>query len=119
MIDITDRTNGVERGFHHYSEAWYCCPLGLSDGEIDRITLGYYAPGGGTSGEFSIVWRALGSKPVPCIQMFDDSWWILAEYPKLFAELAARDEDTTSPADMCTILKRHGFKDMTARERKS
>jgi hypothetical protein len=103
------------KGFSHFNEAWYQHSARLPD-VIDSVSIGWYYDGGGCDSEFNIQWKELGGKPVPQLQMFDDSWECFKSMPKLFAALAAKHDKDINPAELCELLLSLGFRDITDRE---
>ena len=117
MIPMKDKHEGNIRGFHHMSRAWYG-PAVLSRGGdvVDSLSIGFYAEGGGTSGEFIIDWIRLGGKVTPRLKAFDDSWDALRLCADLIDRLAIHDEDDPSPDQIVEELLLLGFTDLTEKE---
>jgi hypothetical protein len=113
---MNDHT-GCERGFTHYSEAYYAKLLPKRDDSVDEVIVGFYAPEGGTSGEFAVEWVRLSGKATPRLRVFDDAWHALAQMPDLLARMSDLDSQDVSPKAFCALLLELGFKDQTQRER--
>lgn len=109
--------SGTKPGFVWYSQAWYAGNLnrGSVDDEVDSISIGMYAEEGGTDGEFAITWCKLGGALVPKLEVFDDGWRVLSQFPQLLVELAALDNQNVTPERMAALLLRLGFADLTER----
>jgi hypothetical protein len=104
---------GGLRAFVHVGGAWYG-PSALNvDGCVDRVQIGIYGPGRESSGEFSVQWKVQGGETVPQLQVFDDGWSALAQFPELLAAMAERDSDNLGPADFCALLLSCGVTDQT------
>lgn len=107
---------GAVRAFSVLSQAWYA-KHDPDDTIIDRIMLGFYHSDGGTSGEFSIRWKELSGRVVPRLCAFDDAWSALHHFADVIEALAALDDKAPSSMEVCTVLKRCGLVDQTARQR--
>ena len=105
-------------GFHWSSRAWY---WHAQRNEGERIQIGFYAPGGGSSGEFHVQWVKLGNKWVPQLCVFDDAWHALLKLPGFIDMLADLDcgdgDDSITPDEFVHWLKRNGYQDLTQYER--
>ena len=109
--------DGEIPGFHWSSRAWYWHTQ--PEGE-ERIQIGFYAPGGGTSGEFHVSWVKLGGKQTPQLRVFDDAWHALKALPGFIDLLAALDssgDGSVTPEEFVYWLKRNGYQDLTEYER--
>lgn len=109
-------TKPPARGYMHTGEAWYSRVL-TDDRVIDEVMIGDYPEGGGTSGEFSIVWEGLCGTPTPQLRAFCDSWGMLAQCRDLIDALSKHDDTNITPKQLCELLDSLGFKDKTQRER--
>jgi hypothetical protein len=109
MKDHTD----CKRGFTHTSAAWYGKAVLANCPEMDRVTMGFYHPEGGTTGEFAIEWLTVGGKVTPQLQAFNDGWSALHLFADVLAKLAERDSEDPTPNDVCAILLACGVEDMT------
>lgn len=106
------------KGFSQLSKAWYG-EVNLKNAKYsDQITIGFYHPDGGTTGEFEIRWEELGGKLTPKLTAYDDSWDALSKMPELISKLADLDERDVSPDDFSMVLREIGFEDFTAYEDK-
>lgn len=105
--------DGATRGFSHLSRAWYGKDCLQGAQYTDQITIGFYFPQGGTSGEFCISWYQLCGKTTPKLECFDDAWHALNECSDLIKALADWDGMDIPPAKVCEILLSLGFVDMT------
>ena len=113
-----NHTNYV-RGFSLLSAAYYGeTILGMRSSEIvDEITIGFYSPDGGTSGEFCVEWAMLGGAEVPQLRAYEDSWWALAGFSDVLAMMGAVDGQCITPEDFCELLLSRGVVDRTQRIR--
>lgn len=110
---MKNKHEGCEKGFTHLSKAWYgeAC---LKDSEvIDKITIGFYAQDGGTSGEFCVAWEGLAGRPVPRLCVYDDGWSALNEFSDLIKKMADFDGQDISPEEFADLLLSMGIKDRT------
>lgn len=109
--------SGCKRGFVQVSRAWYG-PANLKDNAIkDIVTIGFYYPDGGTSGEFEVVWRRVGKKTIPRLVASDGSWNALYHCRDLLKVMAELDGKNISPGDLSNFLVLLGFEDMTPEKR--
>jgi len=108
---------GDERRFVILAQAWYgdVTTRDRKNGE-DEITMGYYCPEGGTSGEFTIKWRELNGRMVPRLQAFDDSWSALAGFADVIEGLRKLDDTNPTVEQVAEVLLACGVKDDTPRE---
>jgi hypothetical protein len=63
----------------------------------------------------TIAWYYVGNKLTPKLEVFQDGWFALAQFPDLIAELALLDDKNPSPAVMAEVLVKCGFEDVTPR----
>lgn len=108
---------GCVKGFYHLSKTWYG-PSILDAKTVDKISIGFYHPDGGTTGEFEISWYNMAGESVPRLLVFDDGWSALANMPELVSLLESVDDQNITPDEMATKLVDVGIKDMTQREEK-
>ena len=102
-----------KRQFIQLSRAWYA-EANLRDVDyLDKITVGFYHPDGGTSGEFEISFEKLGGKIVPKLIAFDDSWGALLGFADLVEEMAEIDNQNVSAEKFCEILEKLDIEDNT------
>lgn len=106
---------GCVRAFHILSEAWYADANLKGSDVLDEISLGFYAPEGGTSGEMCIRWTRLGGTVTPQLTVFDDAWSALAQFKDVLDKFAELDSTNPPPSKIAEVLLACGFKDMTAR----
>jgi len=106
---------GDYKGFIHTGEAWYAKTVLFGD-ILDSISIGWYCPGGGTSGEFNVVWSSVGGKPCPRLRLFSDAWDCFATMPELFSTLANYDDVDLTPQELRDLLLALGYKDDTPRD---
>lgn len=111
---MRDHTN-CKRGFHHTGGAWYGSTVLPLDGAIDRITMGFYHPQGGTSGEFSVIWETLAGRATPKLVAYNDSFSALHHFADVLKKLSGHDSENISPIDLCDLLTACGIEDMTQR----
>ena len=102
-----------KRQFTQLSKAWYGTVLLKSENEIDVVTIGYYHPDGGTTGEFQIYWETIGGMLTPRLCAFDDSWSALYECRDLLELMAGIDDENISPDEFCKMLSDLGIEDAT------
>lgn len=109
------------RGFHHTSQAWYARAVMRGADWYDEVTFGDYPEGGGTvHGEMAMRWYTIGyneagGRPTGRLEVYADSWRLLATFSDVIAALGQRDKLT--PEEFCALLREHGFQDRTQRER--
>ena len=101
-----------KRGFIWSSRAWYAEAADCKH----EISFGMYARGGGTTGEMHVKWHQVGGKWVPRLECFDDAWAALSTFGDLLKEMGLLDNVTPTEERFVEMLKRCGFKDMTAYE---
>ena len=105
-----------KRQFIQLSRAWYA-EANLRDVDYsDKITIGFYHPEGGTTGEFEISFSELGGRTVPKLIAFDDSWSALFNFGDLIEKMADIDDRCISPEKFCELLKSLGIEDNTPEE---
>lgn len=109
---MTDHSE-CKRGFYHVSKSIYADGKTWKNGEFDEITMGFYHPDGGTTGEFCITWTQLG----PQLRVFDDAWSALSGFSDLLGVLATHDGESLTPEAVITLLKELGIEDETPYER--
>jgi hypothetical protein len=107
---------GAKRQFVHLSRAWYGKANLVNFKCTDRIQIGFYSDGGGTSGEFIIEWKPLCGKETPCLHVFDDAWDALYRFSDVLAKMAERDSEDITPREMCKLLVSCGVEDATPEE---
>jgi hypothetical protein len=102
---------GCKRQFTQLSRAWY----GSRDGVVDEVTIGLYHQEGGTTGEFSVVWKIpyLARDASPQLQSWDDSWSALFQFGDLLESMADLDDKDVSPEAFCQLLTGLGIADAT------
>lgn len=104
---------GCKRGFTQLSKAWYADANLRGSDTIDEITMGFYHPEGGTTGEFSIKWKELAGKVPPRLEAFDDGWSALNKFRDVLDKMAEVDDDNITPNEMNKVLIDLGIEDMT------
>lgn len=108
-----EKHTGCKRGFTQLSKAWYG-DANLKNSEmIDRFSIGFYHPEGGTTGEFLISYEELGGKIIPRLQAFDDGWDALFNFSDLIEAMSKIDDKNISPDDFNKLLVSLGIEDMT------
>jgi hypothetical protein len=112
-MSMDPRKKDMRRQYYHYNRAWYGKVNPPKGDEVDSVTIGYYADGGGTTGECQVQWTRLGGEIVPRLKVFDDAWWLLVDFADLFALMAAHNGQNIAPMDFCAILDQCGFIDAT------
>ena len=111
--EVMDKKHyGCKRMFTQLSRAWYA-EANLRHDLLDEIMIGFYHPGGGTTGEFAIRWEELGGESTPRLEAFDDSWSALWEFRDLLEKLAEVDDQDITPVQLCDILISLGIEDNT------
>lgn len=111
---MTNKTE-FKRGFIQTSKAWYAKSANVGD-EIESISIGIYSKDNGTKGEFTIVWKRLGSHIVPRLKAFDDSWLILGQFMDLLTAMGNVDDTNVTPEDFVQILLSCGIENLTQTE---
>lgn len=111
--------DGCKRGFTHLAASWYGKACLAHDQYVDQVTIGFYHPDGGTTGEFAIRWMNLSGKVTPYLKAFDDSWHALYEFHDVLAKLAEHDSENMPPEAICALLVQCGVEDMTRRQERS
>jgi hypothetical protein len=118
-MSTSKRHKGHLRQFIINSQAWHGRASrqarGVKPGE-DDITLGFYNPEGGTSGEFTIRWRQLDSRVVPYLHAFEDSWSALANFHDVITGLAELDGTNPTVEAVAQVLLACGVRDATERQ---
>ncbi len=109
MLEGGEVMGKLEMGFVIPSESWYKAVVGDSL----KIFIGDYPEEGGTKGEFTIIWVPSGSKLVPKLHSYDDSWRVLSRIPEFFTKLGELDDKNASIHDIKEMLLSLGYKDMT------
>ncbi len=109
-----------DRGFMILSESWYADANLKNAKYIDEIMFGLYPGDGneGTSGEMAMKWFDLqeGHPFAPRLEVFDDSWKILASFKDVIAKLAQVDGQNITPKQFAKLLTESGFRDLTKRQ---
>ena len=104
------------RRFIQLSKAWYADANLARTDIIDQVTIGYYHPEGGTTGEFQVTWKELGGKVVPSLHAFDDGWSALFQFGDMLESMADIDDKNVSPDEFCKLLVAIGIEDDTPTE---
>lgn len=101
----------LKRGFYIHTQSWYAAanPLGAV---VEEIMLTSYK-----GKEFAVRWSYVGHDITPRLEVFDDAWQLLADWPDLIAALAALDNKCIQPKEFCDMLLSLGFVDETKREK--
>lgn len=102
-----------KRGFTQLSRAWYADANLIGSGIVDKITVGFYHPEGGTTGEFSISWVRLAGKVIPKLVCYDDGWNALFEFKDMLEFMAGVDDEDISANNFSDALISLGIEDMT------
>lgn len=110
---------GCFRGFSHAAETWYGQFVLSELDRIDDVTIGFYAPGGGTTGEFTVKWKKIGGVITPQLCAFNDSWSALHGFADVLAAMAEHDDKHITPMEFCDLLRRFGIVDRTERIQQS
>ena len=105
--------DGCKRGFYQLSKAWYGESNLRSTEKVDEITIGYYHPDGGTSGEFQISWEKLCGNIVPKLEVWDDGWSALSSFSDMIDFMATIDGENIAPDLFAENLRKLGIEDMT------
>jgi hypothetical protein len=106
---------GCVKAFHWTGKAYYGRDgRTFTDGSLDEIMIGMYAPEGGTSGEFGIRWYELGGKVTPQLRVWDDAFDVLGRFQDLLSFLAEHDSEGVSASTVAVFLRNAGYQDMTA-----
>lgn len=108
---------GDAKQYIHLAEAWYKDTINQPDVK-DEVMFGFYAPGGGSSGEMGMRWYELNeNRLVPRLEVFCDAWHALAQFKDVIDALAELDSSDITPPDFCRLLDGYGFVDNTPRKR--
>lgn len=110
-----NKHEGDYRGFYIHSESWYERTAQGGRNFDEEIMLGFYSPGGGTSGEFAIRWKKVGEHSAARLEVFHDAWEALSHFGDLLNELTTLDDTRPPPATVIEILRRLGIQDRTER----
>lgn len=110
-----NKHDGCIRGFYHLNESWYAPLPGNYKDRLDEVMIGFYAPEGGTSGEFAVRWLDVASKDVPRLEVFADAWETLAHFQDVLTAMAHADSKNIDPLRFCEILRQCGLIDRTQR----
>lgn len=110
-----NKHEGCIRAFTHLSESWYGKACLASGTTIDSVTMGFYHPDGGTTGEFEIHWEKLAGRVTPRLEVFDDAWDALHEFRDVIALMAKHDGEDIGPHELCNLLRDCGIIDRTER----
>lgn len=108
-------------GFLIATQSWYHRPENFTKDQIEEITVGFYSPEGGTSGEFHFAWVSLGQNDVAVqLRAFDDGWSSLVNMPELLQFMMEHDGEHArgphmTPEEFVEGLKNIGLVDMTKR----
>lgn len=102
-----------KRKFINLSRAWYGDANLRGSEVLDEITIGFYHPDGGTTGEFTIRWIELGGEITPMLCSYDDSWDALWQFRDVLKKMVAKDGENPSPTEMCELLESCGIEDAT------
>ena len=118
---MNDKTRGEMKtqisavpGFYWVSKAWWYTKYQYEDNE--KIEIGFYFPGGGTSGYFTIEWVSRHNMKVPLLSVLDDAWNILITLPGIISSLSklgANYDKHITPKELVNILMELGYKDLT------
>lgn len=116
-----NKHEGMARGFHWLSQAWYATTSLVGREFTDEICFGYFDLNpneGGTTGEMMMRWYDLGSGTgiAARLEVFDDAWHALFTFQDVLAALAERDGKNITPAQFTELLTSLGFVDLTARQ---
>lgn len=80
-------------------------------GVAERLMIGFYHPGGGTTGEFSIQWGELGGAYTPLIGAYRDAWSALHGFSDFLAKLAEHDGEDLAPEAVIALLRECGVEE--------
>lgn len=114
-IKMKDHTE-CKRQFTRLSRAWYASANLPEGGKVEIVTIGFYHPDGGTTGEFQVSWEHLGGKLTPRLCAFDDSWNALFNFGDMLESMADIDGEDISPDEFCQLLIALGIEDATPTE---
>lgn len=112
---MKDHTN-CKRQFTQLSRAWYADANLPQGNKVEIITIGFYDPEGGTTGEFEVSWQKVGGRLTPKLTSFDDSWNALFNFSDMLEAMADIDSEDISPEDFCKLLLELGIEDATKEE---
>ena len=107
------------RGFYIHSESYYAKSACLRDNLEEEIMFGMYDDNDqGCAYELTARWHSLSHGPSIRIDVFYDAFKAFYDFKALFEDLADRHDDMLTKDEFVELLKKHGFKDLTKRERK-
>ena len=78
-----------------------------------EILIGMYCPDGGSSGEFAIRWKKVGSYYAARLEVFQDAWSALWLFADLLERLPHFDSERPETSHVITLLKQLGITDRT------
>lgn len=107
--NIMENHEGNIRGYIRCSKAYYA----ELHGNTIEVTVGMYAPDGGTSGEFMFEWVDLSGVLYPRLKAFDDSWSALWMFQDLLQAMSGIDDEGIQEPEFCQLLDSLGISDMT------
>lgn len=111
-----DKHFGDFRGYSHLKQAYYGETILRNAEYINDVTIGFYDPDGGTSGEFCVRWYNLTGKITPCLEVFDNAWNALFCFSDVLQKMAEVDSEDITPEEFCKLLDDCGVLDKTKRE---
>ena len=113
-----EKHEGDARCYSHESQTahWKSTKKVLGDDVEDEFIIGFYAPDGGTSGEFFISWEKVGKSVCPRLKAFGDSWSSMFHMQDLLEKMAEIGDIPVTPNEFRQILDSLGFKDITVRK---
>jgi hypothetical protein len=118
MQKFSEKHDGAVRQFIIQSESWYADANETARQRLtgeDEITLGFYVPDDGTTGEFTIIWEQLEGRLVAKLRAYHDAWSALANFADVLQKLEELDGTSPSVAAVATVLKECGVVDATKR----
>jgi len=105
-----------KRQFIQLSKAWYADANLRNSKFDDKISIGFYHPEGGTTGEFEIEFSELCGRIVPKLTAYDDGWSALFNFSDLIEKMAEIDDKCVSADEFCELLVLLGIENKTPTE---
>lgn len=105
------------RAFILSHEAWYAKVGDQTLISEKRVMFGEYdLREGGCRAEMKIGWKTLGDREVPYLNVYDNSWELLAEFQDVVSALGKLKDKCITPRQFADLLLSLGFQDITERE---
>jgi hypothetical protein len=107
-------TNGPWRGYVHFAKASNGAERLQNMKCLDAVSFTYYYPTGQELGQVFVCWYTLkDGRVLPSLEVFADAWATLSYMLDVVQALATIDFTNFSAADLCALLERFSFRNMT------